>query len=152
MTTTLPDAKRPVVLLLSGPNLALLGTRQPEIYGTATLEDHVHTARAAAEARGWTLEHLQSDHEGELIGAVARARGTAAAIIVTAASLTHVAWGLHDALAAFEGPIVELHLSNPMAREPWRHHSVVAPVAVGVIAGFGADGYRLAVDSLEGRL
>ena len=134
-----------LVLLLSGPNLDLLGQRQPEIYGAATLDDHVARARAAAEARGLRLEHVQSNHEGQLVEAVHGARGRAAAIVVNAAALTHYGWSLHDALAAFDGPVVELHLSNPAAREPWRQTSVVAPVAAGSIAGFGGLGYELAV-------
>jgi 3-dehydroquinate dehydratase-2 len=141
-----------VVLLLSGPNLNLLGSREPEIYGTGTLDDHVETARAAAGAHGWQLEHTQSNHEGDLIEAIHAARGRCGAIIINAASLTHFAWGIHDALAAFDGPVVELHLSNPLAREPWRHTSVVSPVATGVISGFGGDGYRLAVEALVGRI
>lgn len=141
-----------IVLLLSGPNLGLLGQRQPEVYGTATLADHVTTASTAAQARGWHLEHVQSEHEGDLIEAVHAARGRCAAIIVNAGAFTHYAWGIHDALAAFEGPVIELHLSNPGAREPWRHHSVITPVATGVVAGFGGSGYRLAVEALEGLL
>jgi 3-dehydroquinate dehydratase-2 len=136
------------VLLLSGPNLNLLGIRQPDIYGTATLDDHVGRARAAAEGRGLTLEHVQSNHEGDLVEAVHAARGRVAAIIVNAAALTHYSWSLHDALAAFDGPVVELHLSNTAAREPWRHTSVVSPVATGTITGFGGHGYELAVDAV----
>jgi 3-dehydroquinate dehydratase II len=135
----------PLVLLLSGPNLDLLGEREPLIYGSDTLDDHVARARAAAEELGLSLEHLQSNYEGQLVEAVHGARGRAAAIIVNAAALTHYGWSLHDALAAFEGPVVELHLSNPNAREPWRHTSVVAPVADGCISGFGGLGYELAV-------
>lgn len=136
-----------LVLLLSGPNLDLLGERQPEIYGTATLADHVATATAEAERHGLALEHLQSNHEGELVEAIHGARGRAAAIVINAGALTHYGWSLHDALAAFEGPIVELHLSHPGGREPWRHTSVIAPVASGTVAGFGGDGYRLALDA-----
>lgn len=136
-----------IILLLSGPNLELLGEREPEIYGTGTLDDHVATARAAAEAAGYALEHLRSDHEGELIEAVHAARGRCAAIVINAAAFTHYAWGLHDALAAFDGPVVELHLSNPNAREPWRSTSVIAPVATGTISGFGGHGYAMAVDA-----
>ena len=131
----MPD--RPIVLLLSGPNLNLLGEREPEIYGTATLDDHVAAAEAAAAAQGWALEHLQSNHEGELIDTVHHARGRVAAIVINAAAFTHYGWGLHDALAAFSGPVVELHLSNPGGRERWRHRSVITPVATGVISGFG---------------
>jgi 3-dehydroquinate dehydratase-2 len=138
----------PIVLLLSGPNLNLLGIREPEIYGAATIEDHVATATAAAADLGMQLEHLQSNHEGELVDAVLGARGRVAAIIVNAAALTHYSWSLRDALAAFDGPVVELHLSNTAAREPWRHTSVVTPVATGVISGFGGLGYRLAVEAV----
>src|SRR5918999_2089352 len=128
------------ILLLSGPNLNLLGQREPETYGTATLDEHVETARVAAKEAGFELEHLQSNHEGELVEAVHGARGRCAAIIVNAGALTHYGWSLHDALATFEGPVVELHLSNPAGREPWRHTSVVAPVSAGSIAGFGGLG------------
>ena len=138
----------PTVLLLSGPNLNLLGIREPDIYGTATLDDHVARATAVAAAKGLDLEHLQSNHEGALVEAVHGARGRVAAIIVNAAALTHYSWSLHDALAAFDGPVVELHLSNTAAREPWRHTSVVSPVASGVISGFGGHGYGLAVEAV----
>ena len=138
----------PTVLLLSGPNLNLLGIRQPDIYGTDTLDDHVARATAVAAAKGLDLEHLQSNHEGELVEAVHGARGRVAAIVVNAAALTHYSWSLADALAAFEGPVVELHLSNTAARETWRHTSVVSPVASGVITGFGGHGYELAVSAV----
>ena len=138
----------PVVLLLSGPNLNLLGEREPEIYGTDTLADHVERARAAATGCGLALEHVQSNAESELVDAVHRARGRVAAVVVNGAALTHYGWSLHDALAAFEGPVVELHLSNPSAREPWRQTSVLAPVASGSIAGFGGLGYELAVEAV----
>ncbi|MDQ1429207.1 MAG: 3-dehydroquinate dehydratase [Acidimicrobiaceae bacterium] len=137
-----------LVLLLSGPNLNLLGQREPEIYGRATLDEHVAAAIAAGEPLGLTIEHCQSNHEGELVDAIHAARGRAAAIIINAGAFTHYAWSLHDALAAFDGPIVELHLSNPAAREGWRHLSVVSPVASGVITGFGGLGYRLAVEAV----
>ena len=138
-----------VIVLLSGPNLDLLGDRQPEVYGSATLDDHVAAATEVAVGAGYTLEHLQSNHEGGLVEAVHAARGRARAIIVNAGALTHTSWSLHDALAAFDGVVVELHLSNPAAREPFRHTSVIAPVADGSIAGFGALGYRLAVDAVD---
>jgi 3-dehydroquinate dehydratase-2 len=140
------------VLLLSGPNLNLLGSREPEVYGTATLDDHVGVARSAAEERGWSLEHLQSNAEHELVDAIHGARGRCAAIIINPGAFTHYAWSIHDALAAFDGVVVELHLSNPNAREPWRHTSVVAPVANGSIVGFGGAGYRLAVEAVAGLL
>lgn len=141
------DGPEPVILLLSGPNLDLLGARQPEVYGTATLSDHVARARLSADRNGCRLEHLQSNAEQELIEAVHAARGRAAAIVVNAGALTHYSWSLADALAAYEGVVVELHLSNPAAREPWRHRSVVAPVAQGTVAGFGPLGYELAVEA-----
>ena len=141
-----------LVLLLHGPNLNLLGEREPEIYGTDTLDDHVSYATAAAESHGLTIEAHQSNHEGELIDHIHRARGRCAAIIINPGAFTHYAWGIHDALAAFEGPIVEVHISNPNAREPWRHTSVVAPVSTGSIMGFGQQGYDLAVRAIAARL
>lgn len=138
----------PILLLLSGPNLNLLGERQPEIYGTESLDDHVESARVAAAARGLELEHFQSNHEGELVDAIHAARGRCVGIVVNPGAFTHYAWAIHDALAAFEGPVVELHLSNPAAREPWRHTSVVAPVASGTISGFGGAGYPMAVEAV----
>lgn len=133
------------VLLLSGPNLNLLGQREPEVYGTATIDEHVAAAGVVADAHDLTLEHLQSNHEGELIDAIHEARGRCAAIIINPGAFTHYAWGIHDALAAFDGPIVELHLSNPGSREPWRSTSVIAPVATGSICGFGGHGYPMAM-------
>jgi len=136
------------ILLLSGPNLNLLGAREPEVYGNETLDDHVNTARSTAAGHGLELEHVQSNHEGELVEAVQRARGRCAAIVVNAGALTHYGWSLHDALAAFDGVVVELHLSNPNRREPWRHTSVLAPVATGSIVGFRGHGYALAVEAV----
>src|SRR3984885_10236056 len=106
-----------IVVLLSGPNLNLLGEREPAIYGTATLADHVARAEATATRHGLTLEHRQSNHEGELVEAVHAARARAAALVINAGALSHTSWSLHDAVAAFDGPPVELHLSNPAARE-----------------------------------
>lgn len=130
-------------LLLSGPNLDLLGIREPEVYGTATLDDHVATFREAL-GEGWTVEHLQSNHEGALVDAIRDARGRHDGIVINGGAFTHYAWAIHDALAAFDGVVVELHLSNPGAREPWRSTSVITPVARGIISGFGGAGYRLA--------
>jgi 3-dehydroquinate dehydratase II len=138
-----------LIVLLSGPNLDLLGDRQPSIYGTATLDDHVATASAVGDELGYRVEHLQTNHEGTLVEAVHAARGRADAIIVNAGALSHTSWSLHDALAAFDGVVVELHLSNPAAREPFRHTSVIASVADGCIAGFGGIGYGLAVDAVH---
>lgn len=138
-------APGPLVVLLSGPNLDLLGEREPAVYGSATLADHVAAAAREAARLGLGFEHHQSNHEGELVELVHGARGRAAAIVVNAGALTHYSWSLHDALAAYQGVVVELHLSNPASREPWRHTSVVAPVAAGTVAGFGGLGYRLAM-------
>jgi 3-dehydroquinate dehydratase-2 len=133
------------ILLLSGPNLNLLGAREPEIYGTTTLDDLVTMATKRAADLGHEVEHVQSNADGELIDAIHAARGRCAAIVINPGALTHYARSIADALAAFEGPVVELHLSNTHRREAWRHTSVVSPVATGVIAGFGADGYDLAI-------
>ena len=139
---------RRIVLLLSGPNLNLLGDREPEVYGTESLDDHVASARMAAEAHDLELEHLQSNHEGELVEAIHGARGRCAAIVINPGAFTHYAWWLHDALAAFDGPVVELHLSNPASRESWRQVSVVAPVASATIAGLGGHGYPVALSAV----
>jgi len=141
-----------LVLLLHGANLNLLGEREPHIYGTDTLDDYVaFTTRAAAE-HDLVVEAHQSNIEGELIGHIHGARNRCGAIIINPGAFTHYAWAIHDALAAFEGPIVEVHISNPNAREPWRHTSVIAPVSTGSIMGFGMHGYELAVRAVAARL
>jgi 3-dehydroquinate dehydratase II len=141
--------ERRVILVVSGPNLNLLGQREPEIYGRETLDDHVAAAGRAAEAAGFDVEHVQSNSEGPLIDAIQSARDRCAAIIINPGAFGHYAWALHDALATFDGPVVELHISNPNARESWRHRSVVAPVATGTIAGFGGHGYVLAIEAVR---
>jgi len=141
-----------LVLLLHGPNLNLLGEREPEIYGTATLADYVEFARGAARDHGLEIEDYQSNTEGDLIDRIHAARGRCAAIIINPGAFTHYAWAIHDALAAFEGPIVEVHISNPNSREPWRHTSVVAPVATGSIVGLGMQGYELAIRAVAAKL
>ena len=140
------------MLLLHGPNLNLLGAREPEVYGTDTLTDHVMRVKALAAELGLTIEDHQSNHEGDLVDLIQSARGRCAAILINPGAFTHYAWSIHDALAAFEGPVVEVHLSNPNAREPWRHTSVVAPVATGTIVGFGGGGYELALRAVAGAL
>ena len=140
-----PAGARPLVLLVNGPNLDLLGSREPDVYGTATLADHVEATRRAAGELGLDVEHVQSNHEGAVVEALHGARGRCAAVIINPGAFTHYAWAVHDALAAFDGPVVEVHLSNPQAREPWRHTSVVAPAATATIAGLGGLGYVLAV-------
>jgi 3-dehydroquinate dehydratase-2 len=140
------------VMLLHGPNLNLLGDREPEIYGHDTLADYVAFATELAADHGLTIEAHQSNHEGALVDHIHHARGRCDAIIINPGAFTHYAWAIHDALAAFEGPVVELHISNPNAREPWRHTSVIAPVATGSIVGFGKDGYDLAVRAVAAKL
>jgi len=140
------------IALLHGPNLNLLGQREPHVYGTSTLDDYVATVVAAAARHGHDVHAFQTNHEGELVDAIHDARGTAAAIIINPGAFTHYAWSLHDALAAFTGPIIEVHISNPNAREAWRHTSVVAPVATGSIMGLGMDGYELAVEAVARRI
>ena len=133
------------VLLLSGPNLSLTGQRQPELYGTTTLEEIVDRAKKTASEHGWELEHVGSESEGPLIEAVHAARGRCDAIVINAGALTHYAWALADALATFGGVVVEVHVSQPAGRESWRHTSVISPVADASISGLGALGYELAL-------
>lgn len=136
------------VLLLNGPNLNLLGSREPAVYGSATLADHVAAVEAACAGLGWSVAHLQSNSEAELVDAIHSARGSVDAVIINPGAFTHYSWAIHDALSAFDGVVVEVHLSQPLKRESWRHTSVVAPVAIGTIAGFGGVGYVLAVEAL----
>lgn len=140
------------ILLLSGPNLNLLGEREPEIYGNATLAELEADARETASEHGYELEHVQSNHEGALIDAVHSARGRCAAIVINAGALTHYSYALADALATFEGPKIELHISDPRAREEWRHLSVIAPYVDDTVQGLGRAGYRVAVEAAVSRL
>lgn len=135
------------LLLLNGPNLNLLGQREPERYGRETLPEIVARLRARARALGHVLEDFQSNAEGALIDRVHAARGACDFVLLNAASLTHTSIGLRDALLGTELPFVELHLSNVHAREPFRHHSTLADVAVGVIMGFGPASYDLALEA-----
>ncbi len=109
--------------------------------------DHVANAREQAQEKGFDLEHVQSNHEGALIDAIHAARGRVASIVINAGALTHYSWSLHDALSAYNGPVVELHLSDPKSREPWRHLSVIEPVAISSVVGKGGAGYREAIDT-----
>ena len=140
------------ILVLSGPNLNLLGQRQPEIYGTDSLEDHMRRVDDAAKQFGLETQKVIAQSAAELVTAIHAARGSCAAIIINPGALTHFAWSLNDALATFSGPIIEVHLSNPATRETYRHVSVVAPVASGTIAGFGADSYVFAVHAVAALL
>ena len=142
----------PLVLLLHGPNLNLLGQREPEIYGHATLEDYEACVRSKALSYGMVIEAFQSNHEGEIVDAIQSARGRCAAILINPGAFTHYAWSIHDALAAYHGVVIEVHISNPNAREAWRHTSVVAPVATGSIMGLGMHGYELAIEAIAHRL
>jgi len=137
------------VFILNGPNLNLLGEREPEIYGRETLADIEAKARAHASSLGLEIDFRQSNHEGAMIDAVHEARGKAAAVIVNAGGLTHTSVALLDALNAFDGTVVEVHLSNIHRREPFRHHSYVAQAAAGSICGFGSHGYLLALDAIH---
>lgn len=141
------------ILLLNGPNLALLGVREPHLYGKATLTDLVSAVRAEAERRGFELLDYQSDSEGDLVGRLgaALADGTGG-ILINAAAYTHSSIALRDAIAAVKLPAVEIHLSNTAAREEFRHRSLLAPVCLGVVAGFGADSYLLALAALINHL
>ncbi|MDX8348954.1 type II 3-dehydroquinate dehydratase [Cognatiyoonia sp. IB215446] len=136
------------ILILNGPNLNLLGTRQPEVYGPTTLADIEEMCVKRAEALGVTLAFEQSNHEGALIDAIHAARGKYAGIILNAGAFTHTSIALMDAISSAMVPVVELHLSNIHAREDFRHKSYIAPVAIGQICGFGAAGYPLAMDAL----
>lgn len=139
------------VLVLHGPNLNLLGTREPATYGSSTVDDHVATVESVLGPAGWRVESFLSNSESEIVGAVQGARGTYDAIVVNAGALTHYSWALHDALRAYEGTKIEVHISNPAAREPFRHVSVLAPVVHGSIAGLGGLGYELAARAVLSR-
>lgn len=134
------------VLVLNGPNLNLLGSREPEVYGAQTLEQIVEQLNKQAQDNAFELAHFQSNHEGELIDRIHAARGNVDFIIINPAALTHTSIALRDALLGVEIPFIEVHLSNVHARESFRHHSFLSDIAVGVICGLGADGYRYALD------
>lgn len=135
-------------LLLNGPNLDLLGQREPQIYGSATLADIEGELKAAAERQGVELRCAQSNHEGELIEHLHRARTDCDGVIINPAGYGHTSVALRDALIATDLPAVEVHLSNLARREPFRHHTLTADIAIGQICGFGPDGYHLALTAL----
>ena len=133
------------IYILNGPNLNLLGRRQPEIYGHETLEDVQRLCAATAAEAGLSVEMFQSNHEGAIIDTIHAARDTACAIVINPGAYTHTSVAILDALNAFDGPVFECHVSNVHKREGFRHHSYVSLRADGVIAGFGIEGYALAV-------
>ena len=136
------------LFVLNGPNLNLLGTREPEIYGHTTLADIEAQCRATAAPLGLSIDFRQTNHEGVLVDWVQEARGAACALILNAGAYTHTSVALHDALKAFHLPSIEVHISNPHRREPFRHTSYVSPAVTGVICGTGAQGYSLAIQAL----
>jgi 3-dehydroquinate dehydratase-2 len=140
------------ILVLNGPNLNLLGTREPEVYGHATLADIEASCVAHGATLGLSVTCAQSNSEGALIDHLHAARGTMAGVVLNAGAYTHSSIALRDAISATQLPVVELHLSNTHAREPFRHVSMIAPVCIGVIQGFGAQGYPLALTALHGHL
>jgi 3-dehydroquinate dehydratase-2 len=140
------------VYVLNGPNLNMLGLREPKIYGRETLADVQRRAEAHAKSLNLTIDFRQSNHEGELVGWIQEARDKASGIVLNAGALTHTSIALLDALNAAELPAVEVHLSNVFKRESFRHHSYISPGAVGVICGFGGNSYLLALSALAGIL
>lgn len=136
------------ILLLNGPNLNLLGTREPEIYGHDTLADVEQLCRETAASLGFELRAVQSNHEGVLIDAIHEARTTAAGIVMNPGAFTHTSVALADAISGVQLPAIEVHISNVHQREAFRHHSFISPVASSIIVGAGVNGYKLAVQQL----
>ena len=139
----------PTIHILNGPNLNRLGLREPGIYGAATLGGIEERARERAKERGFDIAFRQSNHEGELVDWLQEAAGSAG-VVLNAGGYTHTSVALHDAIRSIDAPVIEVHLSNVFAREPFRHHSTISAVAKGVICGFGAESYLLAIDAIAG--
>jgi 3-dehydroquinate dehydratase-2 len=140
------------IYVINGPNLNLLGVREPHIYGHNTLEDVHQLCVETAKLLAAEVVFMQSNIEGEIINYIQEARTNACALIINAAALTHTSIGIHDALKSLDMPIIEVHLSNPHAREEFRHKSYVSPLALGVVTGFGIQSYRLAIEGLRGKI
>jgi 3-dehydroquinate dehydratase-2 len=145
-------AKQPLVFVLNGPNLNMLGQREPAVYGRTTLAEVEKSCRERAESLGLGVDFRQTNHEGELVGWIQEARAAADGIVINAGAYTHTSVAILDALMTAEKPVIEVHLSNVFRRESFRHHSYVSPAAVGVIVGLGPQGYALALDALAARL
>ena len=145
-------AKPPLVFVLNGPNLNMLGRRQPKIYGRATLADVEKLCRSRAEALGLAVDFRQSNLEGDLVGWIQQARKGASGIVINAGAYTHTSVAILDALLMADKPVIEVHISNVFRREGFRHHSYVSPAATGVIVGCGTMGYALALEALAGQL
>ena len=139
------------VYVLNGPNLGRLGTREPDVYGHTTYADLVKVCQATGQDLGLDVDVRQTDAEHELLGWLHQAADEGAAVVLNPAAWSHYSYAVRDACATLTGPLIEVHLSNIHAREPFRHHSVVSAVAVGVICGLGVDGYRLALQHLAQR-
>ncbi|NQV21113.1 MAG: type II 3-dehydroquinate dehydratase [Rhodospirillales bacterium] len=146
------EQRSKAVLILNGPNLNLLGTREPEIYGSVTLDDIRRNVESRAMELGLKVDFRQSNTEGELVDWIQSARSTAAAIVINAGAYTHTSIAILDALLASNLPVIELHLSNIFQREEFRHHSYISQAATGVICGFGAQGYLLALEAAKNLL
>lgn len=140
------------VLILNGPNLNMLGVREPHIYGTQTLDDVRALCEATGATHGQRIDFRQSNHEGELVTWIQQARGAFDAVIINAAAYTHTSVAIHDALKLLEVPVVEVHLSDPATREPFRHHSYIEPLAAFVVKGMGANSYKVALERLAAHL
>lgn len=146
MATDLLPTRR--ILILNGPNLNMLGLREPEIYGRETLEDIRALCEESAARFGLTIDFRQSNHEGELVTWIQQARGAVDGLLINAAAYTHTSVAIHDALRLIDAPIIEVHLSDPKKREPFRHISYIEPLAAALVSGQGAKGYAIAIERL----
>lgn len=144
--------KSTTILIINGPNLNMLGLREPEIYGSQTLSDIKGMCLETGKKHGLKIDFRQSNHEGEIVSWIQEARGKCGGLVINAAAYTHTSVAIHDALKLLSVPIIEVHISNPKEREAFRHNSYIEPLAAKVIAGHGAKGYEMALDSLKALL